>query len=167
MSSGRAYLPSLPVLLLARDGLATRRRGPPVPALSCLGGPAANATETWPAAVECVNDGVGDDGKVMWDCEGRPRGSGFAVEGGRVLCEGFAFDGDDWVLEGSCSFEYRLGWTEGGSKVEGASVAGIGGDVGGSGFKFVAVVVVAVGALMWCRWWREIGSGGERMRLIA
>ena len=76
--------------------MTTARRLRPIAQLQCKGGPC----ELSPASMQCYNKGW--DGKtVNWDCRAdldqRVRFGGV-----HVVCEGYDYAGDQYILAGSC-----------------------------------------------------------------
>ncbi|KAK0394218.1 hypothetical protein QR680_000628 [Steinernema hermaphroditum] len=81
-----------------------RRRGGPVPQLRCVGGDAHGSYT--PEVVKCTNTRPGDN-DVEWDCAAQMP-STYKLEEISIICEGFGYNGDPYILRGSCSLEYEL-----------------------------------------------------------
>ncbi|XP_065564078.1 store-operated calcium entry-associated regulatory factor-like [Artemia franciscana] len=103
-------LSDIEVLTLHKDRMTTGRRSRPVPQLSCIGGTAAKAFK--PDVVQCKN--VGTDGiDVQWKCEA-DMSSDYRFGQMDVVCEGYRYPEDPYILKGSCGLEYTLDYTESG-----------------------------------------------------
>merc|ERR1712213_161047 len=100
------------VLTLRAGEMTTGRRSSPVPQLSCVGGSGANR---------------GWDGRdVQWECKADMEGT---VRFGKVevICEGYDYAEDDYILAGSCGLEYTLELTREGKQQNSYSGGGGGG----------------------------------------
>ena len=100
----RVLLNNIDSLILRPNQQTHSRRTAPVPQLRCLGGPC----QAWqPSTVICKN--MGNDGlNVNWACEAEFPSSITWGPSMEVSCEGYEFQGDDYVLTGSCGFSYTL-----------------------------------------------------------
>jgi len=101
------------VLTLKAGEMTTGRRSSPVPQLSCVGGNGAG--QGWePNVVQCYNRGW-DGRDVQWECKADMEGT---VRFGRVevICEGYDYADDDFILAGSCGLEYTLELTKEGKQ---------------------------------------------------
>jgi len=101
------------VLTLRAGEMTTGRRSSPVPQLSCVGG--SGAGRGWePSVVQCYNRGW-DGREVQWECKADMEA---AVRFGRVevVCEGYDYAEDDYILAGSCGLEYTLDLTKEGKQ---------------------------------------------------
>ena len=89
--------------------MTTGRRSSPVPQLSCVGG-SGSGRGLEPAVVQCYNRGW-DGREVQWECKTDMEG---AARFGRVevVCEGYDYAEDDFILAGSCGLEYTLELTK-------------------------------------------------------
>ena len=89
--------------------MTTGRRSSPVPQLSCVGG-SGSGRGLEPAVVQCYNRGW-DGREVQWECKADMEG---AARFGRVevVCEGYDYAEDDFILAGSCGLEYTLELTK-------------------------------------------------------
>ena len=103
----------LQVLTLRAGEMTTGRRSSPVPQLSCVGG--SGSGRGWePAVVQCYNRGW-DGREVQWECNSDMEGT---VRFGKVevVCEGYDYAEDDFILAGSCGLEYTLELTKEGKQ---------------------------------------------------
>merc|ERR1712013_103131 len=102
------------------------RRSSPVPQLSCVGGSGRGRGE--PGVVQCYNRGW-DGREVQWECKADMEGS---VRFGKVevVCEGYDYPEDEYILAGSCGLEYTLELTK-----EGRQQDSYGGGGGGWGYQ--------------------------------
>ena len=106
----------LQVLTLRAGEMTTGRRSSPVPQLSCVGG--SGSGRGWePAVVQCYNRGW-DGREVQWECNSDMEGT---VRFGKVevVCEGYDYAEDDFILAGSCGLEYTLELTKEGKQSRG------------------------------------------------
>jgi len=101
-------LQDVQVLTLKEGAMTTGRRSSPVPQLSCVGGSGRGRGE--PGVVQCYNRGW-DGREVQWECKADLEGS---VRFGsvEVVCEGYDYAEDDYILAGSCGLEYTLELTK-------------------------------------------------------
>jgi len=109
----KARLRDVQVLTLRAGEMTTGRRSSPVPQLSCVGGNGAG--QGWePSVVQCYNRGW-DGRDVQWECKADMEGT---VRFGRVevICEGYDYAEDDYILAGSCGLEYTLELTREGKQ---------------------------------------------------
>ena len=97
------------VLTLHEGAMTTGRRSSPVPQLSCVGGSGRGRGHE-PRVVQCYNRGW-DGRDVQWECKADMEG---AVRLGKVevVCEGYDYPEDDFILAGSCGLEYSLELTK-------------------------------------------------------
>lgn len=90
-------------LTFSKGLYTTGQRYQPISQLSCRG---ENCWRFQPEVIQCsVSGWNGDD--AQWKCEATLP---FGIDLGRtdVVCEGFDFPGDVYILEGSCGLEYTL-----------------------------------------------------------
>merc|ERR1711963_837321 len=112
------------VLTLRAGEMTTGRRSSPVPQLSCVGG--SGAGRGWePQVVQCYNRGW-DGRDVQWEFKADMEGT---VRFGKVevICEGYDYAEDDYILAGSCGLEYTLELTREGKQQNSYSGSGGGG----------------------------------------
>ncbi|KAF9003958.1 hypothetical protein BDQ17DRAFT_1355203 [Cyathus striatus] len=92
----RVELAKIPALTFYKDAYTAARRTSPIPQLVCHGYP----------FIRCTNLG-GSGTDVDWKCEADlPESLRFGKVD--VSCEGWSRPGDNYVLKGSCSLDYRL-----------------------------------------------------------
>jgi len=91
--------------------MTTSRRTYPLPQLKCVGGEASHRAELHPEIAQCVNVGVDSFGEVQWRCEAE-LDSRVRFGKTEVSCEGYSSSRDPYVLQGSCSLEYSLEYTQ-------------------------------------------------------
>merc|ERR1719201_315877 len=111
-------LEHIQALTLHKGRMTTGRRSSPVPQTNCLGGSAGCSQA--PQVIQCKNAGF-DGIDVQWECKADLDSS---VRFGEttVVCEGYDYPDDPFVLAGSCGVEYTLestgsggsGWGSGG-----------------------------------------------------
>ena len=117
------------VLTLRSGEMTTGRRSSPVAQLSCVGG--SGAGQGWePGVVQCYNRGW-DGREVQWECKAdmEPTVRFGKVE---VVCEGYDYPEDDFILAGSCGLEYTLELTREGRQQHNRGGGGGGGWFSGS-----------------------------------
>ncbi len=90
-----------------------RNRSSPVPQLKCVGGSASGRFT--PQVVQCYNRGW-DGQDVQWECKTDMEGD-FRFGSVEVVCEGFDYPDDPYILKGSCGMEYTLDYTREGEFV--------------------------------------------------
>jgi len=81
----------------------TGRRSKPVPQLQCIGGHCAYAK---PQSVQCYNRGS-DGADIQWECKTEMNNK-YRLGKMDVICEGYDYADDDYVLVGSCGLEYTI-----------------------------------------------------------
>ena len=89
-------------LTLTTGRMTTSRRSYPIAQLACVGGPCSDS----PNIVQCTNKGTdGDD--IQWECKGELAEN---YKFGRldVMCEGYEYPTDPYILVGSCGLEYSI-----------------------------------------------------------
>jgi len=97
--------------LTLRKGLQTSaRRVDPIPQLKCVGGSARGLYE--PEVMRCKNSGSDyDENSIQWTCTASLPEE-FKLGSTDVICEGYDYPEDPYILKGSCGVEYRLILTE-------------------------------------------------------
>lgn len=98
-------LKDVQVLTLQEGKWTTGRRTRPVLQLKCVGG-TAGCKAFAPSSVQCYNKG--SDGRdIQWSCDA-DLDSRVKFGHIEVVCEGYDYADDDYVLVGSCGLEYTL-----------------------------------------------------------
>lgn len=106
--SDRIRLEDVKVLTLYNGKMTNGRRSAPVPQLKCVGGSAAGAFV--PQVVQCMNQGS-DGFDVQWECK-TDMDNRYRFGPIQVVCEGYDYPDDPYILKGSCGLEYTLELTE-------------------------------------------------------
>jgi hypothetical protein len=89
--------------ITATRGMMTRhRRVAAVPQMACTGSHCMHE----PSAIRCKNDGW-DGRDVQWTCTAELPNS-IRLDKAEVLCEGYDYPDDPYILAGSCGVEYSL-----------------------------------------------------------
>lgn len=109
----KVKLTDISTLTLYQGKMTTGRRSSPVPQLHCIGGTAGCAAFV-PQVVQCYNRGT-DGYDVQWECK-TDMDNAFRFGRVDVLCEGYDYPDDPYVLKGSCGMEYTLDVTMEGMK---------------------------------------------------
>jgi hypothetical protein len=92
------------VVTFHHNAMTTGRRNSPLPQMMCVGA-FCNPAYT-PVSAQCHN--MGHDGQdVNWKCEASVD-SQYRLGTTTVICEGYDYPDDPFVLVGSCSLEYSL-----------------------------------------------------------
>lgn len=101
--------------LTLRKGLQTsHRRVSAVPQLKCVGGSARGHYEV--DVMRCKNSGADyDEENIQWTCTASLPEE-FKLGSTDVICEGYDYPEDPYILKGSCGVEYRLVLTEKGEE---------------------------------------------------
>jgi hypothetical protein len=98
----KVLLKDISTLTLYASKITTGRRSSPIPQLQCIGGDAC--VEGRDLVMQCQN--VGWDGvDVNWKCQAELEGVKFGET--TVVCEGFDYPEDPFVLAGSCGCECK------------------------------------------------------------
>jgi SOCE-associated regulatory factor of calcium homoeostasis len=113
-SSGVAdkiFLRSITALVFSENARVRSRHGGGHAQLACVGGSAAGffwSTDVYPRIVQCANIGW-DGASVQWSCNAALT-KDLVFGDTIVICEGYDFPGDQYVLRGSCRLEYTLNY---------------------------------------------------------
>lgn len=101
--------------LTLRNGLKTsHRRVDALPQLKCIGGSARGIYEV--DVMRCKNSGADyDDENIQWTCTASLPEE-FKLGSTDVICEGYDYPEDPYILKGSCGVEYRLMLTDKGEE---------------------------------------------------
>lgn len=105
----KVKLKHINTLTLYRGRMTTGRRNSPVPQLKCIGGTAGCKAFT-PQVVQCYNRGT-DGSDVQWECK-TDMDNAYRFGTVEVVCEGYDYPDDPYVLKGSCGLEYTLDLTK-------------------------------------------------------
>jgi len=108
--SKRVRLQDVQVLTLHQGKMTTGRRSSPVPQLNCVGGSAKGMFN--PQVVQCYNRGW-DGIDVQWECK-TDLDMDYRLGSVNVICEGYDYPDDPYILAGSCGLEYTLELTQAG-----------------------------------------------------
>jgi len=109
-SSDRVLLSDVTSVTLHHGGMTTGRRSSPIPQASCVGGSARCPNWARPSVIQCTNKGS-DGVDAQWECVAELDSQvKFGVTD--MVCEGYDYPTDDYVLVGSCGLEYTLDWTD-------------------------------------------------------
>jgi len=109
---GKVLLRDVQVLTLKAGQMTTGRRSSPVPQLKCIGGSAQGHFN--PQAVQCYNRGF-DGQDVQWECKA-DMDNLYRFGSVEVVCEGYDYPDDPYILKGSCGLEYTLELTKEGQQ---------------------------------------------------
>ena len=96
-------LKDIQVLTLKPNMWTTGRRTRSVPQLNCVGG---NCDAIKGQTVQCYNRGS-DGVDIQWECQSNIK-SGYKFGNLEVVCEGYDYPDDDYVLVGSCGLEFAI-----------------------------------------------------------
>jgi len=106
----KVRLQDVQVLTLHQGKMTTGRRSSPVPQLNCVGGSAKGIFN--PQVVQCYNRGW-DGMDVQWECK-TDLDMDYRLGSVNVICEGYDYPEDPYILAGSCGLEYTLELTQAG-----------------------------------------------------
>jgi hypothetical protein len=110
-AADKIFLRSITALVFSENLRVRSRRGVGHPQLACVGGSAAGffwSTDVYPRIVQCANIGW-DGASVQWSCNAALKND-LVFGDTTVICEGYDFPGDQYVLRGSCRLEYTLNY---------------------------------------------------------
>jgi len=105
---GKVLLKDVQVLTLKAGQMTTGRRSSPVQQLNCVGGSARGQFN--PQVVQCYNRGW-DGQDVQWECKS-DMDNLYRFGSVEVVCEGYDYPDDPYILKGSCGLEYTLELTK-------------------------------------------------------
>lgn len=108
---GKVLLKDVQVLTLKAGQMTTGRRSSPVSQLNCVGGSAKGQFN--PQVVQCYNRGW-DGQDVQWECKS-DMDNLYRFGSVEVICEGYDYPDDPYILKGSCGLEYTLELTKEGN----------------------------------------------------
>lgn len=101
----KVLLRDVEVLTFNKNEYTIAGRNPSVPQLSCVGGTGRHFSNEIDV-VQCYNKGY-DGTDVNWKCESVMRPD-LKLGKADVVCEGFLYPDDPYILKGSCSLEFEL-----------------------------------------------------------
>jgi hypothetical protein len=130
---GKVRLQDVQVLTLKQGHMTTGRRSSPVSQLNCVGGSAKGQFN--PQVVQCYNRGW-DGQDVQWECKS-DMDNLYRFGNVEVVCEGYEYPDDPYILKGSCGLEYTLELTKEGhdrGKRSDSHDYGYGGGISGSNY---------------------------------
>lgn len=107
--SDKVRLEKIQTLTLNADGLTTGRRSSPIKQLTCVGGYCSRARVT---SAQCYNRGF-DGRDIQWECKAEMP-SNYKFGKVEVICEGYDYPEDEYILAGSCGLEYTIDEIAGG-----------------------------------------------------
>lgn len=110
-SSDRIKLTDLKIITLYSGKMTNGRRTYPIPQLKCVGG-TAGCSAFIPKVVQCSNQGS-DGYDIQWECK-TDMDNAYRFGNIEVICEGYDYPDDPYVLKGSCGLEYTIDFTKGG-----------------------------------------------------
>jgi hypothetical protein len=132
---GRVLLQDVQTLTLYNGKMTAGRRSAPVPQSACTGGTAAG--HYTPPTIQCTNKGW-DGVDAQWECKA-DLDNAYRFGETTVVCEGFDYPDDPYILAGSCGVEYTLELTQEGRDMQQAKASGYSGNSrynsGGHGYS--------------------------------
>lgn len=107
----RVLLKDIQVLTFERNKRTSSRRTHSIHQLSCVGGTAGCKLFT-PNLVECKNEGWNNElKKFSWNCHA-DMSDRVRFNHVEIICEGYDYPEDDYILVGSCGLEFTLDYTD-------------------------------------------------------
>lgn len=107
----KVLLRDVKVLTFTRHKRTTSRRTHSIHQLACVGGTAGCKLFT-PDVVECHNDGLDKTtGKQQWRCRA-DMSDRVRFNHVEVICEGYDYPEDDYILLGSCGLEFTIDYAD-------------------------------------------------------
>ncbi|KAL5444473.1 hypothetical protein PMIN06_008385 [Paraphaeosphaeria minitans] len=114
LRSDKVKLSKIQSLTLRKDAPTSHRRVSAIPQLKCIGGSARGRYEV--DVMRCKNSGADyDDEDIQWTCTASLPEE-FKLGSTDVICEGYDYPEDPYILKGSCGVEYRLVLTDKGEE---------------------------------------------------
>ncbi|XP_076355118.1 store-operated calcium entry-associated regulatory factor-like isoform X1 [Tachypleus tridentatus] len=107
--SHKVKLKDVEVLTLYQGKMTTGRRSSPVPQLQCIGG-SAGCSAFVPKVVQCYNKGSSES-SIQWECKA-DMDSSYRFGAVEIVCEGYDYPEDPYILVGSCGLEYSIDLSE-------------------------------------------------------
>lgn len=108
----RILLTSVQSLVFKKNTYAATRRFAydPIPSLKCVGGSAQHESNHI-STIMCTNSGH-DGTNVVWKCQTDDISDTYKLGRTRMICEGYNYPEDPYILAGSCALEYELEYTQ-------------------------------------------------------
>lgn len=106
----RIHIRQVESITLHRNQMTTGRRVSPVAQLKCVGGSAYGVSYR-PKVAQCKTQGLDAAGNMQWRCEA-DMDNRYRFGKITVVCEGWDYPNDKYILAGSCGLEYDLDYTE-------------------------------------------------------
>lgn len=103
-SSDRIHHSAMQAITLQQGKFTTHRRVEAIPQLRCVGG--SNKCRYIPGTVRCINQGF-DGHDIQWECKANLPGD-LQFGSLKVICEGYGYPEDPFILVGSCGLEYNI-----------------------------------------------------------
>merc|ERR1712166_1389534 len=129
-TGGRVLLSDVQTLTLHNGRMTTGRRSSPVPQATSIGGTAQG--QYTPSSIQCTSKGW-DGVDAQWECKA-DLDNAYRFGETTVVCEGYDYPDDPYILAGSCGVEYTLELTQEGRDIQSVGTgAGAGAWLGGSG----------------------------------
>ncbi|KAI8911201.1 hypothetical protein DFJ77DRAFT_469187 [Powellomyces hirtus] len=100
----RVLMTDVQALTLYKGRKTTGKRSRPVPQFKCIGGDACRDVQ--PDVIQCRQVGL-NMGEPQWRCEAELENL-YKFGTTEVICEGYDFAEDPYILAGSCGVEYTL-----------------------------------------------------------
>jgi len=131
-AGSKVKLSKIQSLTLRKDLKTSHRRVEAIPQLKCIGGSGRGLYDI--DVMRCKNSGSDyDEDNIQWTCTASLPDE-FKLGSTDVICEGYDYPEDPYILKGSCGVEYRLILTEKGKERYGKGNNGwFGDDDGGPG----------------------------------
>eukprot|EP00501_MAST-03F_sp_TOSAG23-6_P002383 GSMAST32.ASY1.ANO1.2489.1 assembled CDS len=99
---GKVLLETVKAITLKKGKYTNSRRVSAIPQITCING----CHLASPNRIQCKNSGS-DGVDIQWECS-TDLPAGVSFEAVEVLCEGYDYPEDEYVLKGSCGVEYSL-----------------------------------------------------------
>ncbi|KAL6708211.1 hypothetical protein ACN47E_003395 [Coniothyrium glycines] len=121
-AGSKVKLSSVQSLTLRKDMKTSHRRVEAIPQLNCVGGSGRGLYDV--DVMRCKNSGSDyDDDSIQWTCTASLPEE-FKLGSTDVICEGYDYPEDPYILKGSCGVEYKLVLTDKGREKYGKGGGG-------------------------------------------
>ncbi|KAL5121697.1 hypothetical protein ACEQ8H_000384 [Pleosporales sp. CAS-2024a] len=121
-SGSKVKLSNVQSLTFRKDLMTSHRRVSAIPQLKCIGGSGRGHYEI--DVMRCKNAGFDyDENNIQWTCTASLPEE-FKLGSTDVICEGYDYPEDPYILKGSCGVEYRLILTDKGHEKFGKGSGG-------------------------------------------